>query len=181
MKHSWAGFMRLCVGRAALLRLRTGHHGKSHPCRHPAVQRAAGRGPQRRQTWRPHPFRTDNRHLHQDDGLSGTGYTYTEDAAATAMTMLVHDLAPFVTGRDAADVEAIYDSMQWHVHYVARGGIASFAISAIDIALWDLRCKAAGAALEDGRQRIRQVPCLCRRDRSQFPTTEAGKADRRVS
>ena len=37
--------------------------------------------------------------------------------------------------------------MQWHVHYVARGGIASFAISAIDIALWDLRCKAAGKPL----------------------------------
>jgi len=37
--------------------------------------------------------------------------------------------------------------MQWHIHYVGRGGIASFAISAIDIALWDLRCKAEGAPL----------------------------------
>ena len=61
--------------------------------------------------------------------------------------MLVHDLAPFVTGRDAGDVEALYDAMQWYVHYVARGGIASFAISAIDIALWDLRCRAAGLPL----------------------------------
>ena len=31
--------------------------------------------------------------------------------------------------------------MQWHIHYVGRGGIASFAISACDIALWDLRGK----------------------------------------
>ena len=37
--------------------------------------------------------------------------------------------------------------MGWHVHYVARGGIASFAISAIDIALWDIRCKSAGLPL----------------------------------
>lgn len=38
-------------------------------------------------------------------------------------------------------MEAIYEARQWHVHYVARGGIASFAISAVDIALWDLRGK----------------------------------------
>jgi L-alanine-DL-glutamate epimerase-like enolase superfamily enzyme len=37
--------------------------------------------------------------------------------------------------------------MQWRVHYVARGGIASFAISAIDIALWDLRGKRDGMPL----------------------------------
>ena len=37
--------------------------------------------------------------------------------------------------------------MQWHVHYVARGGIASFAISAVDIALWDLRGKMTGQPL----------------------------------
>jgi L-alanine-DL-glutamate epimerase-like enolase superfamily enzyme len=44
-------------------------------------------------------------------------------------------------GKQAEDVEALYEAMQWHVHYVARGGIASFAISAVDIALWDLRGK----------------------------------------
>ena len=29
--------------------------------------------------------------------------------------------------------------MLWHIHYVGRGGIAAFAASALDIALWDLR------------------------------------------
>ena len=83
-----------------------------------------------------------------EDGSEGTGYTYTGGRGGRAIeALLVHDLAPFVTGRDAADVEAVHDAMQWHVHYVARGGIASFAISAIDIALWDLRCKAAGKPL----------------------------------
>jgi len=37
--------------------------------------------------------------------------------------------------------------MQWHIHYVGRGGIASFAISACDIALWDLRGKRTGQPL----------------------------------
>jgi L-alanine-DL-glutamate epimerase-like enolase superfamily enzyme len=76
------------------------------------------------------------------DGTSGTGYTYTGGKGGHAIkAMLDHDLAPFLIGQSAQDIEALYDAMQWHVHYVARGGIASFAISAVDIALWDLRCR----------------------------------------
>ena len=32
-------------------------------------------------------------------------------------------------------------ALQTQTHYVGRGGIAGFAISAVDIALWDLKCK----------------------------------------
>ncbi|QIR86568.1 mandelate racemase/muconate lactonizing enzyme family protein [Paracoccus sp. AK26] len=75
-----------------------------------------------------------------EDGLSGTGYTYTGGFGGRAIRAMVdHDLRPFLIGRDATDVEALHDALQWRVHYVARGGIASFAISAVDIALWDLR------------------------------------------
>ncbi|WP_415919876.1 mandelate racemase/muconate lactonizing enzyme family protein [Tateyamaria sp. SN6-1] len=82
------------------------------------------------------------------DGSTGTGYTYTGGKGGHAIkAMIDHDLAPFLLGRDADDVEALYDAMQWHVHYVARGGVASFAISAVDIALWDLRGKARGQSL----------------------------------
>jgi L-alanine-DL-glutamate epimerase-like enolase superfamily enzyme len=77
------------------------------------------------------------------DGTEGTGYTYTGGKGGTAIAAMIRDdLTPFLIGQDAGDVEALYDAMQWHVHYVARGGIASFAISAVDIALWDLRGKA---------------------------------------
>lgn len=82
------------------------------------------------------------------DGSEGTGYTYTGGKGGHAiLAMIDHDLAPFLMGQDASQVEALYEAMQWHVHYVARGGIASFAISALDIALWDLRGKAAGLPL----------------------------------
>ena len=82
------------------------------------------------------------------DGSSGTGYTYTGGKGGFAIrAMIEHDLAPFLEGQDATDVEALYEAMQWHVHYVARGGIASFAISAVDIALWDIRGQAQGKAL----------------------------------
>ncbi|MFK8082258.1 MAG: mandelate racemase/muconate lactonizing enzyme family protein [Granulosicoccus sp.] len=73
-------------------------------------------------------------------GLSGTGYSYTGGKGGHAIVAMVHyDLAPWLLGQDAADVEALNEQMQWHVHYVGRGGVASFAISAIDIALWDIR------------------------------------------
>lgn len=83
-----------------------------------------------------------------DDGLTGTGYTYTGGRGGAAIVaMIAHDLKPFVIGKPADDIAALYDAMQWHVHYVGRGGIASFAISAIDIALWDLRGKRSGQPL----------------------------------
>ncbi len=83
-----------------------------------------------------------------DDGSEGTGYTYTGGRGGAAIHAMVEcDLAPFLVGRDASDVEALHDAMQWHIHYVGRGGIASFAISAVDIALWDLRGKRLGEPL----------------------------------
>lgn len=86
--------------------------------------------------------------VHLEDGSQGTGYTYTGGKGGHAIAaMIEHDLAPFLVGRNARAVEELYEAMQWHVHYVARGGIASFAISAVDIALWDLRGKSTGQPL----------------------------------
>ncbi len=83
-----------------------------------------------------------------EDGSVGTGYTYNGGRGGHAtVAMINHDLAPFLVGQEASEVEALYDAMQWHMHYVGRGGIVSFAISALDIALWDLRGKASGQAL----------------------------------
>ncbi len=82
------------------------------------------------------------------DGSTGTGYSYTGGKGGYAIVaMIEHDLAPMLVGQDASDVEALYEEMQWHIHYVGRGGVASFAISAVDIALWDLRGKNKGLPL----------------------------------
>lgn len=83
-----------------------------------------------------------------EDGLTGTGYTYTGGKGGHAILAMVrHDLRDGLIGQDAADVEALHDAMGWRIHYVGRGGIASFAISAIDIALWDLRGRRDGLPL----------------------------------
>ena len=83
-----------------------------------------------------------------DDGNSGTGYTYTGGRGGTAIKCMIdHDLISGLVGQDGSSPEVVNDWMEWHIHYVGRGGIAAFAISAIDIALWDVRCKQAGQPL----------------------------------
>jgi len=86
--------------------------------------------------------------LRDSDGLEGVGYTYTGGYGGQAiLAMLRHDLGPMLPGMTADDIPGIFEAMHWRVHYVGRGGVASFAISAIDIALWDLAGKRAGAPL----------------------------------
>ena len=86
--------------------------------------------------------------VEQNDGTTGTGYTYTGGkGGASIVSMINHDLAPDLVGQDGNSPEKISDWMEWHIHYVGRGGIASFAMSAIDIALWDIRCKRQGLPL----------------------------------
>ena len=83
-----------------------------------------------------------------NDGTEGTGYSYTGGRGGQAvLAMIRQDLGPFLIGHDATDIEALYEEMQWHIHYVGRGGIASFAISALDTALWDIRGKQRGEPL----------------------------------
>ncbi len=95
-----------------------------------------------------HHFELVTATVRTDGGAEGTGYTYTGGKGGHAIrAMIDHDLAPFLVGQQSEAVEELYDAMQWHVHYVARGGIASFAISAVDIALWDLRGRRTGLPL----------------------------------
>lgn len=82
------------------------------------------------------------------DGSQGTGYTYTGGKGGRAIRAVVeHELARFLIGRDATDIDEIYDGMWWHIHYVGRGGITAFAMSAVDIALWDIKGRQEGRAL----------------------------------
>lgn len=83
-----------------------------------------------------------------EDGSEGTGYTYTGGKGGWSIkAMLERDFVPYLIGKDGDDVEGLYDFMHWHIHYVGRGGISSFAISALDIALWDIRCRKAAEPL----------------------------------
>ena len=73
-------------------------------------------------------------------GLEGHGYAYTIGRGGRGVHALIeHDLAPLIRGRDATDIGALWELMWQRLLYIGRGGAASFAIAAVDIALWDLR------------------------------------------
>src|SRR3954451_1271858 len=73
-------------------------------------------------------------------GLEGHGYAYTIGRGRRAVQALIeHDLAPLLLGRAPTGIAALWDIMWQRLLYVGRGGLASFAIAAVDVALWDLR------------------------------------------
>ncbi|MEW2414459.1 enolase C-terminal domain-like protein [Streptomyces sp. NPDC046866] len=82
----------------------------------------------------------------------GVGWTYGAAAAAGVVTEL---LAGQVTGRSAFDVPAANEAMHRALRNAARPGIGGYALSAVDIALWDLKARLLGVPLADllGRAR----------------------------
>ena len=85
--------------------------------------------------------------LRDADGEEGLGYTYSVQAGGLAIHALIeHYLAPRLVGEDAARIERLWQAM-WQLLHWGRGGFASMAISALDIALWDLAAKRARAPL----------------------------------
>ncbi len=95
------------------------------------------------------------------DGADGMGYTYTVGAGGSAIhDMIVRDLTPQLIGHAAGNIEALWQKMWWTLHYGGRGGQAASAISAVDIALWDLKAKRAGQPLYEALGGYdRNVPC----------------------
>jgi len=87
------------------------------------------------------------------DGSYGWGEGY---GPATVVKAGVEFLAPLVLGEDPLQVEAIWSKMHLRALDYARRGVLVAAISAIDIALWDLRGKLLGqpvSTLLGGRRR----------------------------
>jgi L-alanine-DL-glutamate epimerase-like enolase superfamily enzyme len=94
--------------------------------------------------------------LHTDEGLIGLGETY--PAADAAEAALRQSLAPVLLGRDPREIERLWSEMFLAVSYHGWAGAELRAISAVDVALWDLLGKATGQPvyqLLGGRSRER--------------------------
>ncbi len=86
--------------------------------------------------------------LESECGCVGYGYTYTIGRGGAAIAALIEcDLKPLLIGADTMRVDQTWERMWRCLHYVGRGGLVSFAMSAVDIALWDLRGQIDGAPL----------------------------------
>lgn len=95
-----------------------------------------------------------------DAGDSGLGYTTTIGYGGSAMVALIEDeMAPRLLGEDPSYVERLWRDIYHGTFYLQLGALTSMAQAAIDIALWDLRCKRAGLPLHrmagGARDRIR--------------------------
>ena len=88
-------------------------------------------------------------HVHTADGPTGCGFTMGLDTRGNApvLACIEHDLAPLALGQDALAPEALWRAMWAPMKPRMRAGIGLQALSAIDIACWDIVAKSAGLPL----------------------------------
>jgi L-alanine-DL-glutamate epimerase-like enolase superfamily enzyme len=120
----------------------------SIPCRYGAEGWSLGSG-----GWKALDFclvRVDT-----DAGLTGWGEAFSYSCRRAVAAAVNDMIAPLVVGReagldagpDAADIAGLHAEIQKRLHLFGRFGITVFALSGLDIALWDLAGKAAGKPL----------------------------------
>jgi len=69
---------------------------------------------------------------------TGLGWTYSSAAAAAVIRA---ELAGVVTGRDPFDIAGTWEAMHRHCRNIGTRGLVMQALSAVDIALWDLKAR----------------------------------------
>jgi L-alanine-DL-glutamate epimerase-like enolase superfamily enzyme len=82
-----------------------------------------------------------------DAGIYGWGEGFGFTLVETTKDALDRLIAPACIGQDATDIAGLMRMLARRFHNFGRNGPVSFALSAIDIALWDIRAKAAGVPL----------------------------------
>jgi L-alanine-DL-glutamate epimerase-like enolase superfamily enzyme len=87
------------------------------------------------------------------DGETGLGYTYCHPAAAQ---VIESKLAGVIEAADALMPQRAWAQMQVEARQLGHAGIAAMAISAVDIALWDLKAKLHGSCLADALPRFHE-------------------------
>ncbi|TVQ33996.1 MAG: mandelate racemase/muconate lactonizing enzyme family protein [Geminicoccaceae bacterium] len=82
------------------------------------------------------------------DGAEGVGYTFTVGRnGGAAYATLAQEFGELAVGHDADRIEWLWQQLWWATHYGGRGGPTVLALSAFDMALWDLKGKRLGQPL----------------------------------
>lgn len=82
-----------------------------------------------------------------DDGLVGWGEAFGYGAIPATITALETVVKPLALGRDVGDIDAFMTSLKKPLHIFGRSGCVQYALSGLDIALWDLAGKRAGKSV----------------------------------
>jgi L-alanine-DL-glutamate epimerase-like enolase superfamily enzyme len=93
-------------------------------------------------------FELNTVRVRDGEGAEGVGYTYTVGRNGAAVhAVLARELTEIMAGEEADDIERLWLKGWWALHYGGRGGPTVLAISAFDMALWDLKARRAGLPL----------------------------------
>jgi len=81
-----------------------------------------------------------------DEGVSGwgEGITMWPEATHAVVTLIEKGFKDLLIGEDPLQTEKLWHKMRSHVWWYGVGGLASFSVSALDMALWDIKGRALG-------------------------------------
>ena len=82
-----------------------------------------------------------------EQGLDGVGFSYSKRAGGPAQYAHAKEVAELLLGQDPSDIPRLYDQLLWAGASVGRSGVATQALAAVDVCLWDLKAKRAGLPL----------------------------------
>ncbi|MGJ9413784.1 mandelate racemase/muconate lactonizing enzyme family protein [Aeromicrobium sp. CF4.19] len=80
-------------------------------------------------------------------GHSGVGFSYSKRAGGPGQFAHAKEIADVLVGEDPNDISKLWVKLSWAGASVGRSGLATQAIAAFDVALWDLKAKRAGLPL----------------------------------
>ena len=82
-----------------------------------------------------------------EDGHEGIGFSYSKRGGGPGQFAHAREIAQNLIGEDPSDIGKLWSKLVWAGASVGRSGLATQAIAAFDVALWDLKAKRAGLPL----------------------------------
>jgi len=81
------------------------------------------------------------------DGHAGLGFSYAKRAGGPALYAHAKEVVPLLLGEDPNDIGLVWEKLVQAGASVGRSGLATQAIAAVDVGLWDLKAKRANLSL----------------------------------
>ena len=85
--------------------------------------------------------------IESENGLQGLGFSYSKRAGGPGQFAHAKEIAPALIGEDPNDIARLWEKLCWAGASVGRSGMATQAIGAFDVALWDMKAKRANLSL----------------------------------